>query len=37
MGKFRVKMQNMSHEITLLQLDTVEKEVANVKQKILLC
>jgi len=37
MSKFRVRIQNMIHEITLLQLDTVEKEVGNVQQKILLC
>ena len=37
MSKFRVRIQIMTHEITLLQLDTVDKEVANVKQKILIC
>jgi len=36
MSKFRVTIQNMIHEITLLQVDTVEKEVASVQKKILL-
>lgn len=36
MSKFSVRIQNMIHEITFLQLDTVEKEVASVQQKILL-
>lgn len=37
MNKFRVRIQDMIHEITLLQLYAVEKEVASVKQNILLC
>jgi hypothetical protein len=35
MSKFRDRIQNKIHEITLLQLEKVEKEMANVKQKIL--